>query len=567
VFTKEAAAPKVGETGLLAATREQLASIFAEAVQPVVEAFSAANKKRDGTLEKAIALFKEDTQRSRDAIVEEKLAERMAVERARFVEAEKEATADLTKTVEKQKKSIEELKTKVLRATEKIGENDVQWRKSAREQSLKHAEAIRMLRNDVAVKIQTIARLRGERENTARAAEEKAKTARPSEERDKTARPEKRGREQNDSRDHGSIGNKSRATSRQDQGEGDKERRERDPSDSRDRESLGKKKGTPGRQDQGGGEQTPTKTRRAPPVNALRDQGSRDAEPTTTPSDVVDLGWPINTRRGKDTSRGVEGGSLEPSEDVGQEPMLLTQVLGPFTTGRTGKAWGTKTGEEDESISTVHTVEPTGVVDLMNSSSEVGGAAVAVGTGEDEVDYEPLSSDEEIVVPEVVLPLTAEQKRARKSLNDKNSKARRKAEALEAEALAKEVAVKAEEERIRKQEAHDYAEKYYQAATAKEALDKAEALNKAEEEKTREQFVRDQASLGEAEEKRATDRWEREQCIRGEVSTAPSLLDKFRGNKPGTLSMIKKAAPVIEEDEEEEEEEIGEVDEGSGDKA
>ena len=54
-------------------------------------AFSAANEKRDEVLGKAIALFKEDTQRNRDAIVEEKLAERMA----KFLEAEKGGTKDL----------------------------------------------------------------------------------------------------------------------------------------------------------------------------------------------------------------------------------------------------------------------------------------------------------------------------------------------------------------------------------------------------------------------------------------------------------------------------------------
>jgi hypothetical protein len=114
--------------------------------------------------------------------------------------------------------------------------------------------------------------------------------------------------------------------------------------------------------------------------------------------------------------------------------MQLTQVPGPPRRERTEKPWaqdGEQTGGEDESISTVNTVAPTGVVDLMNSSCEAGEAAGDLGNGEDDVNYE-LSDEEEVVVQEevvaqeeVVVLTEAEQKKARKAANDKASKAKR----------------------------------------------------------------------------------------------------------------------------------------------
>jgi hypothetical protein len=47
VFAKEGAAAKAVGTRPWTSTREELASIFAEAVEPLVGAFSAANEKRD----------------------------------------------------------------------------------------------------------------------------------------------------------------------------------------------------------------------------------------------------------------------------------------------------------------------------------------------------------------------------------------------------------------------------------------------------------------------------------------------------------------------------------------
>ena len=116
MFAKEGAAAKAVGTRPLTSTREELASIFAEAVEPLVGAFSAANEKRDEVLGKAIALFKEDTQRNRDAIVEEKLAERMAVEKKKNVEVEKKRTkelqnkiSDLELELKKAKKDVDKI--------------------------------------------------------------------------------------------------------------------------------------------------------------------------------------------------------------------------------------------------------------------------------------------------------------------------------------------------------------------------------------------------------------------------------------------------------------------------
>jgi hypothetical protein len=342
----------------------------------------------------AIALFKNESLRSQDAVLEEKLAERMAVEKKELERNRDKRIRDLQNKISdleldatKAKKRREEddlarkdaerthlqmsnrivyLEAGVKQALEKHHLSDDEWRKKARARDVAHLEETRRLRGALEAATSRIRR-----------AEQPAEGVRVI----------KRLRDPSNSGDRGSHDGRSHS--------------------SEDR--VHSEKG-------GGGRDKEPHSARKVPVNVLKEPAPNDAFTNTTgakrggekgdrsqkgeeegtkpPGSSEDR---ERTRQHKRAPLGGEEDSQERSRNWGQEPMQLTQLPVPPARARIEKPWAEddKQAERDEvSIDTA----PTGVVDLSNTSFtslEAVGAATTQGDGEGEVDYE-LSEEERV---------------------------------------------------------------------------------------------------------------------------------------------------------------------------
>jgi hypothetical protein len=350
VFSKDVVAGRTDTAHTVTTTRADLESIV---TRPVMD---------------AIAQLRKESTRNQEAVLEEKLAERMAVERKELernwekkigdlekivADLQKEAT-DAKRDWDKQKERLTNrtvyLEASIVQAFEKQHQMERDWIIKGKN----HTEIARGLRASL---------------DTATARYRRAEKPREGEVRVE-ARLEERSRS-GDGRSH-SSGDRGNTW----------KRRDNEPSSTR---------------------KAPADVRREPTAKdaSKGTAGSRKGEEkgAEPPGDNEDRG---RTKQHQTAPLGVGGESQKRSGDCGQEPMQLTQIPGSPVTGRRGKPWA----EDDKEAGT-------GVVDLSNTSFasvEAPGESTAKGDREEDVDYELSDEDglseEETREPAAAPPVT-----------------------------------------------------------------------------------------------------------------------------------------------------------------
>jgi hypothetical protein len=388
VFSKEGVAGRTDTAHTVTTTRADLESIVTAGVRPVMD---------------AIALLKKESMRNQEAVLEEKLAERMAVEKKELERNRDKRIGDLQKKVadleqeatgaKKEWDRVKErmtnrtvyLEASVVQAFEKQLQMEGDWKRKERARGDGHAEEARRLRQSLDTAIARYRRAEKPPEGTVRVVKRLVERSRSGD---------------------------GRSLSSGDRGNADRGR-DNEPSSTR---------------------KAPADVRKEPATNdASKDTtGSRKGgeKGTGPPGDSEDRG---RTKQHQTAPLGGEGESQKRSRDCGQEPMQLTQMPVSPVRVRRGKPWA----EDDKEAGT-------GVVDLSNTSFasvEAAGEATTKGDGEEDVDYEPSDEDdlseedtrEPAAVPPATVPpaivLPAEVARLKK--NAKAKERRDKARELE----------------------------------------------------------------------------------------------------------------------------------------
>jgi hypothetical protein len=385
-------------------TRVELESIVTAVVKPVMD---------------AIALFKNESLRNQDAVLEEKLVKRMAGERKELERDRDKRTGDLQNRIsDLEKKAIKrrdeddlarkdakrEADRKQLQMTNRIVYLEASVTQAVEKHHLSEDEWKRRARARDAGYLDEIRRLKGALDTAT------SRCRRAEQPPDGEVRVVKKLKERSCSGDRRSHDGRSLSS-------GDRGNTEK------------------------GRDNEPSSARKAP-TNVLKEPATNDAPKDTTGarkggekgdrSQKGEEGGTEPPGGSEDRERtkqhqiaplGGEGESQERSRDCGQEPMQLTQMPVSPVRVRIGKPWA----EDDKQADT-------GVVDLSNTSFtsvEAAGEATTQGDGEEDVDYE-LSDEDELseedtrepaaAPPVTVAPaiaLTKEERRLRKNARAK----------------------------------------------------------------------------------------------------------------------------------------------------